>query len=52
MTLKELCEKCKGKEDYKIIVWEDNSEGWYEIGDYITIYDEEKEICLHIGDLA
>jgi len=50
MTIKELCEKCKGKEDYKIIINGDNSEGWYNAGEYIDIDDERKEITLFMGD--
>jgi len=49
MTLKELCEKCKGKEDYKVIIYGDNSVGWYEVCDEIDIDDERKEIGLYMG---
>lgn len=48
MTLKELCEKCKGKEDYKVIIYGDNSVGWYEVCDEIDIDDERKEIGLYM----
>ena len=49
MTIKELNEKCKGKEDYEIIIYGDNSEGWCEVCDEISIDDEEKEITLYMG---
>ena len=49
MTLKELYEKCKDAEDYKIIIHGNNSEGWYEVCDEISIDDEEKEITLYMG---
>ena len=47
MTLKELCEKCKGKEDYEVIVDANNSVGWCEVCDEIDIDDERKEIGLY-----
>lgn len=49
MTLKELCEKCKGKEDYEIIIHGDNSEDWCEVCNEIDIDDEMKEITLYMG---
>jgi len=48
MTLKELCEKCKGKKDYKVIIYGDNSVGWREVCDEIDIDDERKEIGLYM----
>ncbi|MBQ9256263.1 MAG: hypothetical protein IJ181_03985 [Acidaminococcaceae bacterium] len=50
MTIQELYDKCKGKEDYTIILDGDNSEGWYNAGEYIDIDDERKEIGLFMGD--
>ena len=49
MTIKELNEKCKGKEDYEIIIDGDNSVGWFEVCDEIDIDDERKEITLYMG---
>ena len=49
MTIQELYEKCKGREDYEVIVWGDNSEGWCEVCDAIDIDDERKEIGLYTG---
>ena len=49
MTIQELYEKCKGREDYEIIVDGDNSVGWCEVCDEIDIDDERKEIGLYTG---
>ena len=52
MTIKELTELCKGRENYKIVIRQDNSEGWYNICDEIDINDELKEIYIYPGELA
>ena len=49
MTIQELYEKCKGKEDYEVVVDANNDEGWREVCDEIDIDDERKRICLFTG---
>ena len=49
MTIQELYDKCKGKEDYTIVLDGDNSVGWREVCDEIDIDDERKEIGLYTG---
>ena len=47
MTIKELYENAyyTDREDYKVVIYQDNSYGWYDASD-VEFDDENKEIII------
>ena len=47
MTIKEIYEQAyyTDREDYKVVIWQDNSYGWYDACN-VEFDDENKEIII------